>query len=145
MALSTARDSAVGATTQRRQSTAAYAPVEPKLDNQRNMEAEAQTARAAAASCEPLEAAQRRVRQLKAAQRAKEDAHALAVVLPVIRELEAAGIRGDNRAIAQALNDRGVRTAYGSKWYGQAIRRATQAIAAGRQTVNQYVVSLPSP
>jgi GMP synthase PP-ATPase subunit len=76
------------------------------------MEVDAQTETAQAdASCEPLEAAQRRVRQLKAAQQAKEDAHALAVVLPVIRELETTGVRGDNRAIAQALNNRGVRTA----------------------------------
>jgi hypothetical protein len=98
------------ATTERRQSTTAYAPP-------------------AATSCEPLEAAQRRVRQLKAAQRAKEDAHALAAVLPVIRELEATGVRVDNRVIAQALNDRGVRTAYGRTWYGHYSRKVLLRMA----------------
>jgi hypothetical protein len=55
------------------------------------------------------------------AQRAKADAHALNV-LPIIQELQSTGVRGQ-RALARALNARGVPTAFGfSKWYHHTVR-----------------------
>ncbi|MBV8774741.1 MAG: hypothetical protein JO166_20770 [Deltaproteobacteria bacterium] len=79
--------------------------------------------------------------QIDAAQRAREDAHALAVVLPVILEIEATGIRGDNRGLTRALNARGLCTVDGNRWDRQAVQRATQAVAAARQTANLHLVS----
>ena len=42
-------------------------------------------------------------------------------VLPVIRSIEASGVRG-HRAIAAALNARGVRTARGGEWHPTTVR-----------------------
>jgi hypothetical protein len=42
-------------------------------------------------------------------------------VLPIIRRLEAAGATG-YRAIAAALNARGVRTARGGEWHATTVR-----------------------
>jgi DNA invertase Pin-like site-specific DNA recombinase len=42
-------------------------------------------------------------------------------VLPVVRQLQAAGVTGV-RAIARALNDRGVRTARGGNWHDSTVR-----------------------
>jgi DNA invertase Pin-like site-specific DNA recombinase len=54
------------------------------------------------------------------ANRAAADAFA-ANVLPVLRQIEASGIRG-SRAIAAALNARGVRTARGGDWHATTVR-----------------------
>ena len=50
-----------------------------------------------------------------AANRAKADQFA-ANVLPIVREIEAAGLT-TTRAIAEALNARGIRTARGGAWH----------------------------
>ena len=42
-------------------------------------------------------------------------------VLPIIRQIEASGVRG-HRAIAAALNARGVRTARGGDWHATTVR-----------------------
>jgi hypothetical protein len=42
-------------------------------------------------------------------------------VLPIMRDLEAAGVDG-NRALASALNARGVATARGGAWYASTVR-----------------------
>jgi DNA invertase Pin-like site-specific DNA recombinase len=42
-------------------------------------------------------------------------------VLPIVREIQAAGVL-TSRAIAQALNDRGVRTARGGEWHDSTVR-----------------------
>jgi DNA invertase Pin-like site-specific DNA recombinase len=63
-----------------------------------------------------LAAAQKRA---AAASRAGADAFA-ANVLPVVRELQATGLT-TSRALAAALNDRGVRTARGGAWYGPTV------------------------
>jgi DNA invertase Pin-like site-specific DNA recombinase len=55
-----------------------------------------------------------------AAMRTAADAFA-ANVLPIIRQIEASGIRGD-RAIAAALNARGIRTARGGHWHRTTVR-----------------------
>ncbi len=50
------------------------------------------------------------------------DADAFAAnVLPIIRQIEAAGAT-THRAIAEALNARGVRTARGGEWHGSTVR-----------------------
>src|SRR5271170_3212478 len=54
------------------------------------------------------------------ANRAAADAFA-ANVLPIIRQIEASGVRGF-RAIAEALNARGVRTARGGTWHATTVR-----------------------
>jgi len=60
-------------------------------------------------------------RRAEVAQRAKADAHALNV-FPIIQELQSIGIHGQ-RALARALNARGVPTAFGfSKWYHHTVR-----------------------
>ena len=53
-------------------------------------------------------------------QRAEADAFA-ANVLPIVRQIEAAGAKTD-RAIAEALNARGVRAARGGEWHGSTVR-----------------------
>ncbi|MCK1496081.1 recombinase family protein [Bradyrhizobium sp. 188] len=42
-------------------------------------------------------------------------------VLPVVRQIQAAGLT-THRAIAQALNDRGIRTARGGSWHDSTVR-----------------------
>ncbi len=54
------------------------------------------------------------------ANRAAADAFA-ANVLPIIRQIEAGGLKG-HRAIAAALNARGVRTARGGDWHATTVR-----------------------
>jgi DNA invertase Pin-like site-specific DNA recombinase len=56
----------------------------------------------------------------QAANREAADAFA-ANVLPIVRQIEAAGVRGP-RGIAKALNDRGVRTARGGAWHSSTVR-----------------------
>jgi hypothetical protein len=56
--------------------------------------------------------------------RAAADAFA-ANVLPIIRQVEAAGATG-YRAIAAALNARGVRTARGGEWHATTVRNLMQ-------------------
>src|SRR3954453_18252313 len=60
------------------------------------------------------------VQRVRAEQRAKADQHVL-TVLPVIQELQAMGIIG-HRAIARALNVRGVPTRYGYRWHHATVR-----------------------
>ena len=55
-----------------------------------------------------------------AAQREAADRHA-ANVLPIVREIQAAGITGV-REIAKALNARGVRTVRGGEWHHSTVR-----------------------
>ena len=55
-----------------------------------------------------------------ASQRAEADAFA-ANVLPIVRQIQADGAT-TNRAIAEALNARGVRTARGGDWSGSTVR-----------------------
>jgi DNA invertase Pin-like site-specific DNA recombinase len=55
-----------------------------------------------------------------AANRAAADAFA-ANVLPIIRQIEASGLTG-HRAIAAALNARGIRTARGGAWHDSTVR-----------------------
>jgi hypothetical protein len=63
-----------------------------------------------------------------AAQRA--DAYAFAAnVLPIVRQIEAAGAK-THRAIAEALNARGVRTARGGEWHGSTVRNLLARAAA---------------
>ena len=52
--------------------------------------------------------------------RAEVDAHAL-TVFPIIRELQATGIRS-YRGIARALNERGVLTVFRCQWYSRSVR-----------------------
>src|ERR1051326_117490 len=54
------------------------------------------------------------------ANRTAADAFA-ANVLPVVRRIEASGVKG-HRAIAAALNARGVRTARGGEWHATTVR-----------------------
>ncbi len=54
------------------------------------------------------------------ANRVAADAFA-ANVLPIVRQIEASGVKG-HRAIAAALNARGVRTARGGKWHATTVR-----------------------
>jgi DNA invertase Pin-like site-specific DNA recombinase len=54
------------------------------------------------------------------ANRTAADAFA-ANVLPVVRQLQASGIVS-TRAIAEALNARGIRTARGGQWYGATVQ-----------------------
>ena len=69
--------------------------------------------------------------RVRAEHRAKADEHALRV-LPIIQELQATGTTG-HRAIARALNMRGVPTRYGYKWHHGTIRnllvRAAQILS----------------
>jgi DNA invertase Pin-like site-specific DNA recombinase len=59
---------------------------------------------------------------VKGAASNREAAAAFAVnVLPIIRQIEASGVRG-HRAIAAALNARGVRTARGGDWHATTVR-----------------------
>ena len=53
-------------------------------------------------------------------QRADADAFA-ANVLPIVRQIRTAGVT-THRAIAAALNDRGVRTARGGDWHDSTVR-----------------------
>ena len=53
-------------------------------------------------------------------QRAEADAFA-ANVLPILRQLQAAGANTP-RAIAAALNERGIRTARGGAWHDSTVR-----------------------
>ncbi len=62
------------------------------------------------------------------ANRAAADAFA-ANVLPVIRQIEASGVAGF-RAIAAALNARGIRTARGGDWHATTVRNLMQREAA---------------
>jgi hypothetical protein len=55
-----------------------------------------------------------------AANREAADAFA-ANVLPIVRQIQAVGAT-THRAIAQALNDRGVRTARGGDWHDSTVR-----------------------
>jgi DNA invertase Pin-like site-specific DNA recombinase len=55
-----------------------------------------------------------------AANRTAADAFA-ANVLPVVRQIEASGIKG-YRALAEALNARGIRTARGGEWHATTVR-----------------------
>ena len=54
------------------------------------------------------------------ANRTAADAFA-ANVLPVVRQIQAAGVK-THRALAEALNSRGVRTARGGKWHATTVR-----------------------
>ena len=54
------------------------------------------------------------------ANRAAADAFA-ANVLPIVRQIEASGVKG-HRAIAAALNARWVRTARGGDWHATTVR-----------------------
>ena len=54
------------------------------------------------------------------ANRAAADSFA-ANVLPIVRQIEASGMKG-HRAIAAALNARGVRTARGGDWHATTVR-----------------------
>lgn len=54
------------------------------------------------------------------ANRTAADAFA-ANVLPVVRQIQAAGIK-THRALAEALNIRGVRTARGGEWHATTVR-----------------------
>lgn len=54
------------------------------------------------------------------ANRAAADAFA-ANVLPVVRQIEASGVKG-YRALAEALNARGIRTARGGEWHATTVR-----------------------
>jgi DNA invertase Pin-like site-specific DNA recombinase len=54
------------------------------------------------------------------ANRAAADAFA-ANVVPIVRQIEASGVKG-SRAIAAALNARGVRTARGGEWHATTVR-----------------------
>lgn len=63
-----------------------------------------------------------------AANRASADSFA-ANVLPVIRQIEATGVKG-YRAIAAALNARGVRTARGGDWHDTTVRNLLAREAA---------------
>jgi DNA invertase Pin-like site-specific DNA recombinase len=58
----------------------------------------------------------------QAANGAQADRHA-ANVLPIIREIQAAGV-GTLAGIADALNARGVRTARGGRWHSSTVRNA---------------------
>jgi len=42
-------------------------------------------------------------------------------MLPIVREMQATGLT-TSRAIAGALNERGIRTARGGAWYGSTVR-----------------------
>jgi hypothetical protein len=42
-------------------------------------------------------------------------------VLPIVRQIQAAGVSG-LKSIANALNDRGVRTARGGAWHNSTVR-----------------------
>jgi DNA invertase Pin-like site-specific DNA recombinase len=55
-----------------------------------------------------------------AANRQAADAFA-ANVLPVVRQIQAAGVRSV-RGVAKALNDRGIRTARGGAWHNSTVR-----------------------
>jgi alkylated DNA nucleotide flippase Atl1 len=55
-----------------------------------------------------------------AANRTAADAFATNV-LPVVRQIQAAGV-ATHRAIAEALNARGIRTARGGAWYSSTVR-----------------------
>jgi DNA invertase Pin-like site-specific DNA recombinase len=58
----------------------------------------------------------------KGAEANRTAADAFAVnVLPIIQQIEASGVRG-HRAIAVALNARGVRTARGGEWHATTVR-----------------------
>lgn len=60
--------------------------------------------------------------QVKGAQSNREAADAFAAnVLPIVRQIEASGVRGA-RAIAEALNARGIRTARGGRWHDSTVR-----------------------
>jgi DNA invertase Pin-like site-specific DNA recombinase len=64
------------------------------------------------------------------ANRAAADAHA-ANVLPIIRQVEAAGAKG-SRGIAAALNARGVRTARGGEWHSSTVRNMLARVTDDR-------------
>ncbi len=62
------------------------------------------------------------VAQAKGAAANREQAEAFAAnVLPIVRQIEAAGVT-THRAIAEALNARGIRTARGGMWHGSTVR-----------------------
>lgn len=50
--------------------------------------------------------------------------------LPVVRQIEASGVRG-SRAIAVALNARGVRTARGGEWHATTVRNLLKRETSG--------------
>ncbi len=64
-----------------------------------------------------------------AAQRAEADAFA-ANVMPVVRQIQASGAT-TTRAIADALNARGVRTARGGAWYSSTVRNLLSRAGGG--------------
>jgi hypothetical protein len=51
-------------------------------------------------------------------------------VLPVVRQIQATGAT-TSRAIAEALNARGIRTARGGAWYGSPVRNLLTREVAG--------------
>jgi DNA invertase Pin-like site-specific DNA recombinase len=51
-------------------------------------------------------------------------------VLPVVRQIAASGVKG-SRAIAAALNTRGVRTARGGEWHATTVRNLMGRDAVG--------------
>jgi DNA invertase Pin-like site-specific DNA recombinase len=60
--------------------------------------------------------------QAKAHEANRATAEAFAAnVLPIVRQIQAAGVRG-LKSIADALNDRGVRTARGGAWHNSTVR-----------------------
>ena len=63
------------------------------------------------------------------ANRAGADAFA-ANVVPIVRQIEASGVKG-SRAIAAALNARGVRTARGGDWHATTVRNLFARDAEG--------------
>jgi DNA invertase Pin-like site-specific DNA recombinase len=65
----------------------------------------------------------------QAANRAAADSFA-ANVLPIVRQLQGAGIT-TTRAIAEALNARGVKTARGGAWHGATVRNLLARFAPG--------------
>ena len=74
------------------------------------------------------------------ANRAAADAFA-ANVLPIVRQIEASGVKG-HRAIAAALNARGVRTARGGDWHPTTVRNLLVRREKG-EGVNWETVPVP--
>ena len=75
----------------------------------------------------------------------KEDANRFAVnVLPIVREIRAAGIPTLD-GIASALNARGVRTARGGAWYPATVRNLLARESAGAQGSSASTYQFPAP
>jgi hypothetical protein len=51
-------------------------------------------------------------------------------VVPIIRDVQRAGLKS-YRAIAEALNARGVQTPRGGQWHASTVRDALQRVEAG--------------